>query len=161
MQKDELHLQEEIKKLNDEQQKFITRARKERLPDEEFTSQLSPVYDKERGVQFRLTTIERTKDDFIQLDMEEQVKKYVAELQTEMAELFHANPQTPEETHQVILGKKHLIDSILAKARMDEKRKIHIKFRTSFLPPERQLPSSKAVKELITRRLKIKSSRCV
>jgi site-specific DNA recombinase len=99
MQREEFCLQEEVKRLNDERQEFITRARKQRMPDEEFTSQMSTLYDKERGVQRRLTTIERARDDFMQLDPEAQVKKYVAELQSEILELIHANPQTPEEIH--------------------------------------------------------------
>jgi hypothetical protein len=64
------------------------------------------------------------------------VKKHVAELQSEVTELIHATPQTPEERHQVFLRKKHIIDSILAEARVDENREIHITFRTGFLPPE-------------------------
>jgi len=71
MKQDELHLQEEIKKLNSERQEFITKARKERMPDEEFIPQISALYDKEKGVQRRLTTIERAKDDFTKLDLEE------------------------------------------------------------------------------------------
>jgi DNA invertase Pin-like site-specific DNA recombinase len=133
MQLDELHLHEEIKKLNDERQEFITRARKERMPDEEFASQMSNLYDKERGVQRRFTTIERVKDDFMQLDFEEQLKKYVAELQLEMTELIHANPQTPEERHQVFLLKKRIVDKVLEEARIDENREIHVRFRTDFL----------------------------
>ncbi|MEW6403753.1 MAG: recombinase family protein, partial [Chloroflexota bacterium] len=101
MQREEIHLHEELKRLNDERQEFITKARKERMPDEEFTPQINALYEKERGVQRRLTTIERTKDDFIKLDLEEQIKKYAAELQSEMVELIHADPQTPEERHQV------------------------------------------------------------
>jgi hypothetical protein len=62
----------EIKKLNTERQEFITTARKERMPDEEFTPQISTLYDKEKEVLRRLTTIERVKDDFTKLDSEEQ-----------------------------------------------------------------------------------------
>ncbi|MEW6405165.1 MAG: hypothetical protein AB1649_25505 [Chloroflexota bacterium] len=79
-----------------------------------------------------LITLERAKDDFTKLDLEEQIKKYVAELQSEMAELIHANPQTPEERHQVFLWKKRIVDAVLAEARIDENREIHIKFRTDF-----------------------------
>jgi hypothetical protein len=133
MQQDELQLQEEIKKLNDERQEFITKARKDRMLDEEFTPQISALYDKERGVQRRLKTIERAKEDFTELDLEEQVKKYVAELQSEMAELIHADPQTPEEKHQVFLLKKQIVDRVLVEVRIDENRAIHLKFRTDFL----------------------------
>jgi len=133
MQQDELQLQEEIKKLNTERQEFITKARKERMSDEEFTPQISALYDKEKGVQRRLTTIERAKDDFTKLDSEEQVKKYVAELQSEMAELIYADPQTPEERHQVFMLKKQIVDRVLAEMRIDENRAIHLKFRTDFL----------------------------
>ncbi len=79
-----------------------------------------------------LTTIERTKDDFTQLDLEEQIKKYVAELQSEMVELIHADPQTPEEKHQVFLLKKRVVDTVLEEVRIDENREIHIKFRSDF-----------------------------
>jgi site-specific DNA recombinase len=133
MQQEELHLQEEIKKLNDERQEFITKARKGRMPDEEFASQMSTLYEKERRVQRRLTTIERAKDDFMQIDFEEQVKKYVAELQSEMNELIHANPQTPEERHQVFLLKKRIVDTVLEEVRIDKNREIHVRFRTDFL----------------------------
>lgn len=74
--------------------------------DEELTPQMNALHEKERGVQRRLTAIERTKDDFTRLDLEEQIKKYVTELQSEMIELIHANPQTPEERHQVFVLKK-------------------------------------------------------
>ena len=133
MQQDELQLQEEIKKLNDERQEFITKARKERMPDEEFTPQISTHYDKERGVKRRLTTIELAKEGFTELDLEEQVKKYVAELQAEMTELINANLQTSEERHQVFLLKKRLVDTVVAEVRIDENREINIKFRTDFL----------------------------
>jgi hypothetical protein len=82
------------------------------MPDEEFIPQISALHDKERGVQRRLKTIERTKDDFAKLDLEEQVKKYVAELQSEMVELVNANPQTPEERHQVFLMRKRIVDTV-------------------------------------------------
>lgn len=133
MQQDELQLQEEIKKLNTIRQEFITKACKERMPDEEFTPQISALYDKEKGVQRRLTTIERVKDDFTKLDSEEQVKKYVAELQSEMAELIQADPQTPEERHQVFMLKKQIVDRVLVEVRIDENREINVKFRTDFL----------------------------
>jgi len=133
MQQEELHLQEEIKKLTAERQEFITKARKEQMPDEEFTPQISALYDKELGVRRRLTAIEHKKDAFTKLDLAEQVKQYVAYLQVEMAELINANPQTPEERHQVFLKKKRIVDTILVEARIDENREIHIKFRTDLL----------------------------
>jgi len=136
VQKEEMQLQEDFKKLTAERQEFITKARKERMSDKEFTTQISALYDKERGVQRRLKTIERAKDDFIKLDLEEEVKKYVAELQSEMAELIHADPQTPDERHQVFLLKKRIVDTVLAEVRIDENREIHIKFRTNFLARE-------------------------
>jgi hypothetical protein len=73
------------------------------LFDEEFTSQMSALYEKKQGVQRRLIAIERAKEDFIKLDPEEQVKKYVAELQSEMTKLIHADLQTSEERHQVFM----------------------------------------------------------
>jgi hypothetical protein len=103
------------------------------MPDEEFTPQISALYDKEKGAQRRLTTIERAKDDFIELDLENQLKEYVSELQSEMAELIHADPQIPEERHQVFLLKKQIVDMVLAEVRIDENRKIHLKFRADFL----------------------------
>lgn len=133
MQRDELQLQEEIKKLNTECQEFITKARKERMPDEEFTPQIGEHYDKELRVQRKLTAIEQAKDAFTKLDAEEQVKKYVAELQSEMVELINANPQTPEERHQVFLLKKRIVDTVLAEVRIDENREINVKIRTDFL----------------------------
>jgi hypothetical protein len=134
MQREELHLQGEIKKLNAERQEFITKARKECMPDEEFTPQISALYDKERKVQHRLTTIEREMDDSTKLDLEEQINKDVADLQSEMAELIHANPQTSEERHQVFLLKKQIVDKVLAEARIDENRDIHVKLRTTYQP---------------------------
>lgn len=133
MQQDELQLQEEIKKLNTERQEFITKARKEQMPDEEFSPQISALYDKEKGVQRRLTGIEQTMDAFTKLDSEEQVKKYVSELQSEMVELIHADPQTPEERHQVFMLKKQIVDRVLVEVRIDENRAIHLEFRTDFL----------------------------
>jgi DNA invertase Pin-like site-specific DNA recombinase len=132
IQREEIHLHKELKRLNDERQEFITKARKERMPDEELTPQITTLYEKERGVQRRLTTIERTRDDFTKLDLEEQIKKYVAELQSEMVELIHADPQTPEERHQVFLLKKRVVDTVLEEARIDQNRQIHMKFRSDF-----------------------------
>jgi hypothetical protein len=133
MQQEELQLQEESKKLNAERQEFITKARRERMPDKEFTPQISALYDKERGVQRRLTAIEQAKDAFTKLDLEEQVKKYVGDLQLEMVEVINANPQTPEERHQIFLLKKRIVDTVLAEVRIDENREINVKFRTDFL----------------------------
>lgn len=133
MQQEELQLQDEIKKLNDERQEFITKARKERMPDEKFTPQIGEHYDRELRVQRKLTAIEQAKDAFTKLDVEEQVKKYIAELQSEMVELINANSQTPEERHQVFLLKKQIVDTVLAEVRIDENRKINVKFRTDFL----------------------------
>lgn len=73
MQREELRLHKELKRLNDERQEFITKACKEQMPDEELAPQMNVLYEKERGVQRRLTTIERTKDDFTQLDKEARV----------------------------------------------------------------------------------------
>ena len=138
MQQDELRLQEEIKKLNAERQEFITKACKAQMPDEEFTPQIREHYDRELRVQRRLTAIEQEENAFTQLDLEEQVKKYVAELQVEMSELIHANPQISEERHQVFLLKKRIVDSVLAEASIDENRQIHVKFRTDFLSQAEQ-----------------------
>ncbi len=132
MQREELRLHKELKRLNEERQEFITKACKERMPDEELASQMDVRYEKERGVQRRLTTIERTKDDFTKLDLEEQIRKYVAELQSEIVELLHADPQTPEERHQVFLLKKRVVDTVLEEARIDQNREIHIKFHSDF-----------------------------
>jgi hypothetical protein len=133
LQQDELHLQEEIKRLNDERQEFITKARKERMSDEEFIPQISILCEKDVRVKRRLTTLQRDLDDFTKLDLEEQIKKYVAELQSEMTELINANPQTTEERHQVFLLKKRIVDTVLVEVRIDENREITIKFRTDFL----------------------------
>ncbi len=119
MQQEELHLQEEIKKLNDKRQ--------------EFTPQIREHHDRQWRVQRRLTAIEQEKNAFTQLDLKEQVKKYVTELQLEMIELIHANPQNPEERHQVFLWKKRIVDTVLEEARIDENREIHVRFRTNFL----------------------------
>lgn len=83
-------------------------------------------------MQRRLTAIARAKDDFTKLDPEEQVKKYGVELRSEMTELIHANPQTPEERHQVFLLKKHIMDSVLEEARVDENREIDKRFGQIF-----------------------------
>ena len=107
MQQEERRLHEELRRrLNNERRDFITKARKEQMSDEEFSPQIKAHYEKERGVQRRRTTIERVKDEFTELDLEEQVEKYVVDLQLEITELIHANPQTPEERHQVFLLKK-------------------------------------------------------
>ncbi len=103
------------------------------MPDEESTPQINALYEKERGAQRRLTTIERAKDDFAKLDLEEQIEKYVADLQSEMSELINTNPQTPEEKHQVFLLKKRIVDTVLEEARIDENREIQIEYRTNFL----------------------------
>ncbi|MBM3179190.1 MAG: hypothetical protein FJZ86_02430 [Chloroflexi bacterium] len=132
MQREEIRLHKELKRLNDERQEFITKACKERMPDEELTPQMKVLYEKERGVQRRLTTIERTKDDFTTLGLEEQIKKYVAELQSEIVELIHADPQNPEERHQVFVLKKRIVDTVLEEARIDQNRRIHMKFRSDF-----------------------------
>jgi hypothetical protein len=58
----------------------------------------------------------------------------VADLQLEVTELIHANPQTPEERHNVFRLKEHIVDRALVQARVDENHEIHIKFRTDFLP---------------------------
>lgn len=80
----------------------------------------------------KLTSIEQDKDAFTVMDLEEQVKKYVADLQSEMTELIYVNPQTPEDRHQVFLLKKRIVDTVLEEARIDENREIHVKFRTDF-----------------------------
>jgi hypothetical protein len=54
-------------------------------------------------------------------------------MQLQMLELIHANPQTPEERHQVFLLKKRVVDTVLEEARIDENREIHVRFRTDFL----------------------------
>jgi hypothetical protein len=54
-------------------------------------------------------------------------------VQSEMNELIHANPQTPEERHQVFLLKKRIVDTVLEEVRIDKKREIHVMFRTDFL----------------------------
>ena len=64
------------------------------MSDEEFTPQVSVLYDNDLRVMCRLTSIEPAKEDFAKLDLEEQVKKYVGDLQSEMTESIKANPQT-------------------------------------------------------------------
>jgi hypothetical protein len=45
MQQEEMQLQDEVKKLGAERQTFITKARKERMSDEEFTPQIGTLYE--------------------------------------------------------------------------------------------------------------------
>lgn len=59
MKRVELQLQDEIKRLNDERQEFITKARKGYISEEEFTLRISVMYDQELGVKRRLITIEK------------------------------------------------------------------------------------------------------
>jgi hypothetical protein len=54
MKQEGMRLHKELKKLNDERQELITKARKERMPDEEFIPQITALYETERGVQRRL-----------------------------------------------------------------------------------------------------------
>ncbi|RPJ28997.1 MAG: hypothetical protein EHM33_02480 [Chloroflexi bacterium] len=58
-------------------------------PDE-----MDELNKRELGLKRKLTAIEQAKDAFAAFDWEEQVKGYVADLQTEMAELINATPQT-------------------------------------------------------------------
>jgi hypothetical protein len=51
---------------------------------------------------------------------------------TGMVELINADPQTPEERHQVFVLKKRVVDTVLEEARIDQSREIHIKFRSDF-----------------------------
>lgn len=85
------------------------------------------------SMECKLTAIEQEQDTFAAIDLEEQVKEYVADLQTEMDELINATPQTPEDHHQVFLLKKRIVDTVLAEARIDENRDIHVKFRRDLL----------------------------
>ena len=133
MQQEEPRLQEEIHKPNDKRQEFITKARKEQMPHETLPSPMNAYWEKQRGVQRRLISIERAKDDFLKPDLEEQVIKYVADLRSEMTELIHANPQTPEERHQMFILKQRVVDTVLEEARIDKNRDVHVKFRTDFL----------------------------
>jgi hypothetical protein len=80
------------------------------------------------------TAIEQEKDAFAAMDWEEQVKEYVVDLQVEIEELINATPQTPEDRHQVFLLKKQIVNAVLAEARIDENREVHVKFRTDFPP---------------------------
>lgn len=50
---------------------------------DEFDVILAWRYDRELRVQCKLTAIEQAKDAFTKLDVEEQVKKYVEDLQLE------------------------------------------------------------------------------
>ena len=125
-------MQKEIKRLNDERQEFITKARKERMPDEEFIPQIGTLREKDLRVQRRLTAIGQAMDDFTKLNLEEQIKKYVAELQSEMTELINANPQTPAERHPVFLLKKRIVGTVMEEVRINENREMHIKFWTDF-----------------------------
>jgi hypothetical protein len=87
MQQEELQLHDEIKKLTAERQELITKARRGHMSDQEFAPQIRALYDKELGVTRKLTAIEQEKDAFTKLDLEEQVKKYIADLQSEMSEI--------------------------------------------------------------------------
>jgi hypothetical protein len=46
--------------------------------------------------------------------------------------LINADPQTPEERHQVFQLKKRIVNAVLAEAKIDENREIHVKFCTDF-----------------------------
>jgi hypothetical protein len=80
-----------------------------------------------------LTAIKQEKNAFEDIDLEEQVKKYVADLESKMNQLVKAAPQTAKECHQLFLLKKRVLDTVLAYARIDGNREIHVKFRTDFL----------------------------
>ena len=56
----------------------------------------------------------------------------MAELQSKRIELIHADPQTPEERHQVFVLKKRVVDTVLEETRIDQNRQIHMKFRSDF-----------------------------
>lgn len=132
VQQDELCLHEEIRKLATERQEFITGARKVQMKHEEFLPQMDELNKRKLGLKRELTAIEQAMDAFTELDLEEQVRKYVADLQVEMEELINATHQTPEDRHQVFLLTKQIVNAVLAEARIDENREIQVKFRTDF-----------------------------
>ncbi len=133
MRQDELQLQEEIKKLTAERQEFITKARREHMPDDDFIPQIGALYDKELGLKRKLTAIEQDKDAFTTNNLEEQVKIYLDDLQAKIEGLKNAAPETSEERHLIFLLKKHVVDTVLSEARIDENREIHVRFRMNLL----------------------------
>ena len=94
--------------------------------------QMDELNKRELGLQRTLTASKGERDAFTKFDLEEQVRKYVADLQVEIEELIHVNPQTSEDSHQVFLLKKRIVDTVLEEARIDKNREIHVKFRTDF-----------------------------
>ncbi len=133
MQKDELRLHEEIKKLTAERQEFITKARREHIADEEFIPQIGALYDKELGLKRKLTAIQQDMNVHAAINLEERVKAHLANLHAAMEELKNAIPETPEERHQIFLLKKRIVDMLLAEATIDENREIHVKVRMDLL----------------------------
>jgi hypothetical protein len=91
------------------------------------------LYKVEERLKRRLATLEQEIDTYAELDWEEKVNDYVAELQAGIGELNNAIPKTPEEQHLVFLLKKQLVDELVAEARIDGKRDIRVEFRAKIM----------------------------
>jgi len=90
----------------------------------------------EESLKRRLTALEQESDTYAGLDWEEEIKEYVATLQTGIEELNNANPKTPEEQHRIFVMKKQLVDELISEARIDGKRDIQVEFRAKIMDQE-------------------------
>jgi len=133
LQKDRGQILEELEKESVKRQQVITEARKKMRADAEFDARMRELYTVEEHLKRRLTNLEQEIDTYAGLNWEEEIKEYVANLQTGIKELNNAIPKTPEEQHRVFLLKKQLVDELVAKAMIDGKRDIQVEFRAKIL----------------------------
>jgi DNA invertase Pin-like site-specific DNA recombinase len=133
LQKEQQHILEELEKEFVQRQQVITEARKTLRDDADFDEQMRELYKVEERLKRRLATLEQEIDTYAELDWEEKVNDYVAELQAGIGELNNAIPKTPEEQHLVFLLKKQLVDELVAEARIDGKRDIRVEFRAKIM----------------------------
>jgi len=135
LQKEQQQILGELKKESVKRQQFITEARKTLRDDADFYEQMHELNDVNERLKRRLTAIDQEINTYARLDLEEKVKGYVADLQAGIEGLNRASPSTPEEQHRVFVMKKQLVDELLAEARIDGKRDIHVEFRAKIMDP--------------------------
>lgn len=133
LEEDESRIKKELEALAIERQWLITQARKATITSADLEYQLSAVTMQEVSLKRDLTSLGQAIDTNLLDNWEYKFNEYLADLQVAMDELKKAAPQTVEERHRVFLLKKRIVDTLLAEARIDQNREIHVTIRVNLL----------------------------
>jgi DNA invertase Pin-like site-specific DNA recombinase len=149
-------LDKELELIFTERQWVITQARKGRISESDMDNQLAGLAIQEAGTKRELSICEQRRDMRLPADWESRVREYLEDLRAGL-ESLNVPPQNAEEAHSQYLEKRNVVETLVERVDVDQRKEITVTFKLDVLETIKQLQArpqflSKGEAEICSRR---------